>query len=314
VAEIEHEPVVVSSRLDLVLIVVAVSGVSFSAPLIAATAAPALAIAFWRTAAAAVVTVPVGLWQRRRELRDYGGRAMGAAVIAGLALALHFATWVPSVTMTSVASATSLVATQSLFVAVIAHVRGRTLPTLAWVGIVISTLGVTLVTGADIGLSGRALVGDGLAVLGGLFAACYVTVGARARQQLPTSVYTSVCYLVCAGLLVVTCLAGRVRLTGFSGNAWIKIALITICAQLLGHTLFNVVLRTTSATAVSLAILFEVPGAAVIAAIWLHQHPPYLAIPGMVLLLGGLVVVLRATSQVRAGERHRSRSDVPPRG
>ena len=56
-------------------------------------------------------------------------------------------------------------------------------------------------------------------------------------------------------------------------------------------------LRTTSATLVSLAILFEVPGAAVVAAIWLHQRPPLLAIPGMVLLLAGVVVVVRPRYQ-----------------
>src|ERR1700744_1356234 len=90
----------VEDRGDYVLLAIAVVCVSTSAPLIAATAAPALAIAFWRTAAAAVVTVPVALWQRRRELRGYTARAMLAAVVAGLALGLHFATWIPSVTMT----------------------------------------------------------------------------------------------------------------------------------------------------------------------------------------------------------------------
>jgi drug/metabolite transporter (DMT)-like permease len=289
----EHESLAAPAKLDLALTVVAVSGVSFSAPLIAATAAPALAIAFWRNALAGVVTLPVMLLRRRSELRSISGRALGTAAVAGVVLSLHFATWIPSVTMTSVASATALVATQSVFVAVIAHLRGRRLPRAAWLGIAVSTVGVALVTGADIGLSGRALVGDLLAVLGGLFAAGYVTIGARARQDMVTSVYTSICYAVCAGVLLVACLIGGVRLAGFSGNAWFKIALITICAQLLGHTLINVVLRSTSPTVVSLAILFETPGAAIIAAIWLHQRPPYLAIPGMVLLLAGVVLVLR---------------------
>jgi drug/metabolite transporter (DMT)-like permease len=289
----EHESLAGPARLDLALTVVAVSGVSFSAPLIAATVAPALAIAFWRNALAGVVTVPVMLLRRRAELRATSGRALRTAVVAGVVLSLHFATWVPSVTMTSVASATALVATQSVFVAVIAHLRGRRLPRAAWFGIAVSTVGVGLVTGADIGLSGRALVGDLLAVLGGFFAAGYVTIGARARQDMVTSVYTSICYVVCAGLLLVVCLAGGVRLADFSGNAWIKIALITVCAQLLGHTLINVVLRSTSPTVVSLAILFETPGAAIIAALWLHQRPPYLAIPGLVLLLAGVVIVLR---------------------
>ena len=200
--ETEPESLALPAKLDLGLLVVAVSGVSFSAPLIAATAAPALAIAFWRTAigcdrhrAGDAAPSP----SRTARSEPAGGRDRG---VGRRRPALHFATWVPSVTMTSVASATALVATQSVFVALIAQLRGRRLPRLAWLGIAISTVGVVLITGADVGLSGRALVGDVLAVLGGLFAAIYVTIGARARQQMPTSIYTSICYVVCAVVLL----------------------------------------------------------------------------------------------------------------
>jgi hypothetical protein len=51
---------------------------------------------------------------------------------------------------------------------------------------------------------------------------------------------------------------------------------------------------------VSLALLFEVPGAAVIAAIWLGQTPPVEAVPAAVLLLVGIGIVI--TSQPRGGE------------
>jgi len=284
-------------KVDSALLMVAVTGVSFSGPLMAATAAPALAIALWRNVLGGLATLPVALARRGRESSALGWRALAVASLAGVALSAHFATWVPSVTMTSVASATALVATQAIFTALIAAQRGRRLPPTAWVGIVISTLGVLLVTGADIGLSGRALVGDLLAVLGGLFAAIYVTIGSSARQQMSASVYTAICYAVCAIVLVVVCLVGRVQLTGFPANAWVKIAIVTVCAQLLGHSLINVALRSTSATVVSLAILLETPGAAVIALVWLHQRPPYLAIPGIVVLVAGLVVVVRTRSR-----------------
>jgi drug/metabolite transporter (DMT)-like permease len=90
------------------------------------------------------------------------------------------------------------------------------------------------------------------------------------------------------------CVIGGVPLHGYSGNAWLKLALVTGCAQLLGHSLINVVLRSTSPTVVSLALLLEVPGAALVAFVWLHQRPPWTAVPGLVLLLVGLAVVARA--------------------
>ena len=45
---------------------------------------------------------------------------------------------------------------------------------------------------------------------------------------------------------------------------------------------------------VSLTLLFEIPGAAIIAAVFLGQTPPLLALPAAVLLVAGLALVIRA--------------------
>jgi drug/metabolite transporter (DMT)-like permease len=287
------ESLAVPPTRDLTLLIVALAGISMSGPLIAATAAPALAIALWRNVIGAGFALTVTGARQRHELRALPLRTWAVAGAAGLALAAHFATWVPSVTMTSVASSTALVATQSVFAALIAQLRGRRLPRPAWIGIAVAFAGTVLITGADLGLSTRAIEGDLLAIAGGFFAAGYVTFGATARESMSASFYTAVCYSVCALTLLLVCVIGRVHLVGFSGNAWLKIALIAICAQLLGHTLINVVLRSTSPTVVSLAILFETPGAALVAYFWLHQRPPLTALPGFVLLIGGLYIVAR---------------------
>src|SRR3712207_301403 len=93
-------------------IVLAVVAVSSSGPLIAFAAAPALAIALWRNAAAAVVLTPVSLLRRGPELYEItrGARRREGlfCVLSGVALAVHFATWMPSVQLTSVAAATAL--------------------------------------------------------------------------------------------------------------------------------------------------------------------------------------------------------------
>jgi drug/metabolite transporter (DMT)-like permease len=84
------------------------------------------------------------------------------------------------------------------------------------------------------------------------------------------------------------------RRAGSPAGTWVKLAALTVGAQFLGHSLINVVLRSTSPTVVSLAILLEAPGAALIAAVWLDQLPPVSALPGIVVLLVGLAVVIRA--------------------
>jgi drug/metabolite transporter (DMT)-like permease len=93
---------------DLWLLVLGVTAVSTSAPLIAATAASGLAIAFWRSAMGAVAITPFALATRRVELRALTRRQVGWCVAAGALLAAHFGTWVPSLSYTSVASATEV--------------------------------------------------------------------------------------------------------------------------------------------------------------------------------------------------------------
>jgi len=276
------------------LLLVAMAGVSASGPIMAATAAPALAIAFWRNAIGAAGTALVAGPRLPAALRGLDRRGWSLAALSGLSLALHFGTWVPSVKFTSVASATGLVSTQSIFTGLIAAAGGRRLPRAAWLGMLLAFLGTLFVAGADVDVSTRAVLGDGLAVLGGLFAAAYVTLGSQARQRMTTATYTVVCYTVCAVGLLASCLLGGQPLAGYPVRSWLLIGAVTVCAQLLGHSLINVVLRSTSATLVSLAILVEVPGAAAIAYCWLHQRPPSWALPGLLLLVAGLVVVVRA--------------------
>jgi len=296
VSRIEQAPesLVLPPPRDAGLLAVAVAGVSASGPIMAATAAPALAIAFWRNALGAGSSGLLAGLRHRAEFTALDRRDWTVAAVAGAFLAAHFGTWTPAVKLTSVASATALVATQSVFAGLIAAAAGRRLPRLAWFGMALAVAGTALIAGADFAISGRALAGDLLALLGGLASAAYMTAGARARRGMSAAAYTTICYGVCSLGLLAACLVGRQSLTGYSGRAWLLILAVTGCAQLLGHSLVNVVLRSASATVVSLAILLETPGAALIAAVWLHQVPPASAVPGLVLLLAGLIVVVRS--------------------
>lgn len=290
--------------LTLAALGLAVAAVSSSAPLIAYAAAPALAIAFWRNFLAVGVLGPAALVRRRAELRDMltGDRRRETrySVLAGVALAAHFGTWMPSAQLTSVATATALVATQPVWQGLLALALGRRLPLVTWIGIGIAVLGAVIATGADLGTSGRAIAGDLLALVGAMTLAAYTALGERARTALTTTAYTLVCYSVCAATLLVVCLVGGVRLGGYGHTTWLAILGIVLGAQLLGHSMFNYALHKVSATTVSMVVLLEVPGSAVIAWLWLDQAPPAAAYPGLALLVAGVaVVVLGGARQLR---------------
>lgn len=285
------------ARLDLLLLSVAIAGISLSGPLVAATAAPALAIAFWRNAMAAAALTPVVLLRGalRRELAGLGRRQLRLALLAGAVLAAHFALWLPSLRMTSVASSVALVTTTPIWITVLLRLRGHRPDRRTWAGTLIAFAGVLLLTGVDLNVSARALAGDALALAGGLAAAVYILIGNEVRRTVSTTGYTFVCYTATAVLLLPACLLAGSSLTGYSAETWGKLLLLTLTAQLLGHSLLNRVVRTLGPSVTSTAILVEAPGAALIAAVWLGQTPPLLAYPALGVILAGLALVIGAS-------------------
>lgn len=277
--------------MNALLAVVAILGVSASGPLMAGTAAPALAIALWRNAAGSVVLAPFALRQRG-ELVAQSRRGWLTTAFAGAMLAAHFATWVSALKLTSVAAATALVTTQLVWVVLIDRIRGQRTTRGVLVGMGLAVAGVFVISGVDFSLSTRALTGDLLAIAGGLFAALYLLAGSKVRESWSTTSYTFVCYGMCAAILLATCLVAGVDLTGFSTKVWLLIAAVTISAQLLGHSLLNHLLAVMSPSLISLLLLFEVPGAALLAGIFLDQTPPVGVYVGLALILAGLVVVV----------------------
>ncbi len=282
---------------DVVRLSVAVVFISLSGPMIAATAAPVLAIAFWRCLIGSGIT---GVWVIARRWSSLGAltrREIRLTVIAGVFLGLHFATWIPSLTLTTIAASTALVATQPIWAALIARATGVRISSRVWIGIAIAFSGVIVLTGVDLSVDPAHLWGDALALVGAVFSAAYVSVAERVRKTVDTSTMTFVLYAVSAVTILPLVFIFGQQLVGFDAQAWALILAVTLGAQLLGHSMMTRVLSSTSATVVSLAILFEMPGATLVAAIWLGQVPPLALLPAAALILAGLVIVIKAADR-----------------
>src|SRR5579862_366333 len=275
---------------DGLLLVTAIVAVSTSAPLVREAAAPALCVAFWRTGLGATATSPFA-WRQHVTLSRRERRLIG---IAGVVLAAHFACWIASLSYTSVASAVTLVSTQPAWAALFAR---RPVHRRVWSGIAVAMLGVVAVAGVDLSISARAAFGDALALAGGALAALYVTVGAEVRQSVPNATYTTGCYGIAAVTALAIALIGRVDVVPASAATWGWILAITIGPQLLGHTLINAVLQRLDAVLVSVAILFEIVGASLIAWWWFGETPPAALYPAAALLVAGVVLVISGTRE-----------------
>jgi len=270
-----------------VLLGVGVLGASVSAIFIVyARDADPMAISFWRCAAGAAVLAPFAT----RGLRSLRARQMALPAIAGLFLAAHFAAWITSLELTTVAASVLLVSSSPAVVAVVAWLLlGERLRHVAWIGIVLTVVGAGLVAGGD--LSGARLEGNLLAVVGAIAVGVYMLAGQVSRRELGILEYSVVTYGIAALLLLPVCLAIGADLSGYGTPTWWALVGLLIGPQLLGHTVLNYVVKDLGATTVAVAVMAEPLIAAVLAYLLFGQVPGLLIYPGGAAILAGIYVV-----------------------
>ena len=264
----------VASRSSVFLwMTVGVLAISTSPILIRVAAMPALAMAFWRCLVGAMVLAP---FASRRTGTALDRADLGRLAAAGVFLAVHFALWNASLGLTTVAAATTLVSSAPLFVGLGSIALGEAPSTRAWAGIGLATAGAVVIgVGDATGLGGdtRALLGDVLAFAGALAMAAYLLLGRVARQRLPVSTYAASVYAVAAAALLPACLLTGSSLGGYQAASWLALAGVVVGPQLLGHTVFNGLLASVSASVVAVVMLLE-PVIATVLAWWLFGELP----------------------------------------
>jgi drug/metabolite transporter (DMT)-like permease len=283
------------------LLAMGVVAVSFSAIFIRLAHAPAVSVAFYRNAFAAALVVPLALARRRPELRVLTGRQRLIATASGALLALHFATWIASLSYTTIAASVVLVTASPILVAVASSVFfGERVARRAIAGILIGLAGAAIVSGGDlIVVSARAACGDLLAVAGAIAAAGYFVAGRRLRQDLSLLTYVAAVYATCALLLWPAAILSGAKLTGFPAKTWGLFLLMALVPQMLGHTVFNYLLKDVSATVVAISVMGEPIGSTLLALAFFGEAPPWTAVLGGLLLLVGIYVAVTAQGRTR---------------
>ena len=131
--------------------------------------APALVTAAYRVGLASLVILPLAAWKAGDELRNLSFRDVKMAVLSGLFLALHFATWISSLDYTAIANSVVLVNTIPLWVGLFTPLITKDrLARATVISIIISVVGAAIIGFGDFATGGRALLGDLLAVIGAI--------------------------------------------------------------------------------------------------------------------------------------------------
>ncbi len=279
------------SKVALPAVAVGVLAVSAAAIFIRLADAPALAVAFWRSALGVLVLLPFALYRRDAFPR---GQALAGGIASGVALGAHFGFWISSLDYTSVAASVVLVCTQPVFVAILAYlVFGERTSPLSFLGILVALAG-TVVISSDGSVGSATFLGNALAVIGAITVAVYVLIGRSLRTTgvgvLP---YSIVVYSSAAATLLPAALYSGAPLWGYSGETWFWLGTITLGPQILGHTVFNWALRYVEASIISGTILAEPVVSALLAWLILSERPGLPTLLGGVVVLAGLFLLLR---------------------
>lgn len=292
---------------------IAVVAVSTAAPLIrGAGEAPPLVIATYRLVLGALIFVVPALWSRG-SAPSMSVRTRLVAILAGVFLAAHFATWIASLKHTSVASSIALVTAHPLVVAIGSRLLfGEQVSRRVAAGIGIGLVGIValaVVDGAHRGprtAGANAVTGDLLAFAGCVFIAGYFFCGRWARARAPLLAYVATAYAAAAVVLVAASAATRQPLFGdFAPGTYVVFLLLALVPQGIGHTLVNRSLRAFPAPVVSLAILGEVPLSTALAWAFLGE-----SVPAPRLLAVGVIVLAVAVAVADPGRVRRSATPV----
>ncbi|MFP3296169.1 MAG: DMT family transporter [Vulcanisaeta sp.] len=275
-----------------VALTVAVIAISWASILILLSGAQPVAVAFWRSAIAAVALTPLFIIERENGAYALRSNEVLLVIVSGVALAVHFMTWIESLYLTTVAASTTLVSTYPIFTLIMDRLIGERVGRHAIIGTLTAFLGVVLITAPEFFISLKALVGDLLALIGAVAGAVYFMIGRVVRVKVSLATYTVPVYSVSALVTLITGLFLHTRFWPYPLYTWFYIVMIVLGPMLLGHTLLNYTLRYSRAITVTTSTLGEPIGATLLALLIFRQIPQPLTVVGMVVTLLGIYMVI----------------------
>jgi drug/metabolite transporter (DMT)-like permease len=272
--------------------------------------ATSLVIAAWRLTVASIILIPVAAATHKRELTSLTRNELLLALLSGVFLALHFATWITSLQYTTVASSVVLVSTIPLWVALLSPFTIKEpIRRAVLIGLILALLGGMVVGISDSCsisggriicpslvdfMRGRAFLGDLLAICGAIAGAGYLLIGRKLRAKMSLISYISLVYGMAAIVLVIIMFSARENPFGYSPPIYLWLILLALVPQLIGHSTFNWALGYLSAAFVSITLLGEPIGSTILAYFILHEKPTLIKLIGGGLILVGIYIASRS--------------------
>jgi drug/metabolite transporter (DMT)-like permease len=257
---------------------------------------PALAVAFNRIFLASVVVAPFAAPSLVRAWPVLTARRRLVLLASGISLGVHFATWIASLSYTTVAASVLLVNTAPLFTLFFSWwFLGERASKAVLIAMAVALTGAALIAAGDWGDGGTAsLKGDVLAVAGAVTLSLYHVIGRGLRDALPLSAYVLGVWSTAAATLAVLAAGARVPVFGYPPRTFALFLALAVVPTVIGHGLVNRSLRHIPAPTVGLFLLGEPIAASILAYAVFGETPGLLTIAGGVLVLAALALVVRS--------------------
>lgn len=254
-----------------------------------ADAAPPMAKAAWRCALAAIFLLLLGRRKVVQPLARLSSKQRWRLLLAGFFLALHFATWIQSLSLTSVASSLFLVNTVPIWTAMLAPIFISERTTRAqWIGATTCLVGAAVLGWGEISVGGTALVGDALAIAGAICWAGFFILGRDLQKQVSGYCFLFTTYASAALFLIAGCLLLQLPMAGYPPATYGWLLLLALVPQMIGHSAYNLSLRHFPAATVSITVTAEPVLGTLLAWIFLAETLAAPTLLGGAILLGGI--------------------------
>jgi drug/metabolite transporter (DMT)-like permease len=290
-----------------VVIFFAVIGISFAGALLQQLdEIPPIMRACWRLSLTSFMLMPLAIidyikWKDENKVKMRELKTWGIIVASALVLAIHFAGWVASLDLTSLAHSLLFTTSHPLLILIGSAIFVRRPTKLEIIGAIVGMIGagITLIDIKDD--KEVTAEGDALAFLGAAMIVFHIAAGKTLRYWMPTFVYAfPVTFLAAAFLAIFSAMFNEgAAVFGWATSSKVGwFVLLAFVSGIVGHTGFNFALGYVSPIVVSISTTLEPVVGTFLG--WILYDS---SVPGLWTILGGPLLLVGIFCVILGSER-----------
>ena len=298
--KLENKPGFIARHAKIATVLAVLFGAT-SGTLGSLTAAPSMAIGFWRlTIALPFFLIPALMSSEKREkLKNIDKKDYIWCFISGAFLFGHFFSWFSAVKLTNVASGAVLAALHPLVVLLVTiFIYKKKVGFKSIAAIAVALIGGVIIVGADYSaFAGGSFKGNMFAFMAAIFMGLYFSVGDYVRKRVDGDLYVLLVFASCWVCFSAGVVLTDTQILGYSFMDYVYIALMAFMCQIGAHAVFNMCIGHVSSLYVSTWEAGDPVFSTLIAMVFLQQIPKGYEIIGCVIVVCALLYYNRQESK-----------------